>query len=134
MSEEKKKQPKSFRYRKFYEDKTGLKVPKDFEVHHIDRDRENNDIKNLVAIPKKLHQTYHSRYPTLPYYQDAEWLFQMKGSTEKGNLVFNYIMGELEDFFPVYHQCKVWIDYREYLLGRIPNIHKLSYDKKGGEV
>ena len=28
-------------------------------MHHIDLDRKNNDIENLVAIPKELHQEYH---------------------------------------------------------------------------
>jgi len=48
-----------FNYRKFYEQKTGKKIPKDFDIHHIDFNRENNDIMNLVAIPKKLHHNYH---------------------------------------------------------------------------
>jgi hypothetical protein len=53
------KTPK-FNYRKFYEEKTGKKIPKDFDVHHIDLNRENNEIENLVAIPKHLHKKYHS--------------------------------------------------------------------------
>ena len=53
------KTKKTFNYRKFYEKETGKKIPKDFDVHHIDFNRENNDIMNLVAMPKKLHQRYH---------------------------------------------------------------------------
>lgn len=34
-------------------------LPKDFEVHHIDGDKNNNDIKNLVALPVDLHRDYH---------------------------------------------------------------------------
>lgn len=49
-----------FNYRKFYEKQTGKKVPKDFDIHHIDLNRENNDIENLVAIPKELHKKYHA--------------------------------------------------------------------------
>lgn len=30
-----------------------------FIVHHIDHNRGNNDIKNLVLIPTKLHEKYH---------------------------------------------------------------------------
>lgn len=46
-------------YRKIYEIALKEKVPKDFDVHHIDLNHENNDIKNLVAIPKTLHQKFH---------------------------------------------------------------------------
>ena len=47
-------------YRKIYADYYGIKWDsKLFEVHHIDRNRENNDIKNLVLLPKKLHREYH---------------------------------------------------------------------------
>lgn len=47
------------KYRKTYEKETGFKVPKKWEVHHIDFDRENNHIDNLIAIPKKIHRRYH---------------------------------------------------------------------------
>lgn len=30
-----------------------------FEVHHIDHNPYNNEISNLVAIPKKLHNDWH---------------------------------------------------------------------------
>lgn len=53
------KNPK-FNYRKFYEKQTGKKIPKDFDIHHIDFNRENNDIMNLVAIPRELHKKYHT--------------------------------------------------------------------------
>lgn len=46
-------------YRNKYEEKTGLKVPSSFDIHHIDLNRKNNDINNLVAIPRELHRDYH---------------------------------------------------------------------------
>lgn len=46
-------------YRKFYEEETGETIPEGYEIHHIDHDRKNNDIDNLVALPKKLHRRYH---------------------------------------------------------------------------
>lgn len=55
-------------YRKIYADYYGIKWDsKLFEVHHIDRDRENNDINNLVLVPKKLHREYHK------YLSMIEW-------------------------------------------------------------
>ena len=49
-------------YRKHYEECTGEKVKKNYHVHHIDHNRKNNKIKNLVAIPIKLHSKYHNVY------------------------------------------------------------------------
>lgn len=46
-------------YRKIYENKVSI-LPKDFEVHHLDCNRENNDIYNLVHLPKKIHSKLHS--------------------------------------------------------------------------
>lgn len=52
-------------YRKFYENKLKIKLDKDTEIHHIDKNRENNDIKNLVALPKQIHNLYHNTYNKL---------------------------------------------------------------------
>ena len=48
-------------YRKFYENELGIIVEKSFDIHHIDSNRKNNELTNLVAIPKKLHMKYHSK-------------------------------------------------------------------------
>lgn len=50
---------KSIEYRLKYEHLTGCVIEDDFDIHHIDFNRENNNIKNLVALPKKLHKEYH---------------------------------------------------------------------------
>lgn len=47
-------------YKKTYADYYGIIWDSaEFEIHHIDRNRENNDIHNLVLLPKKLHKEYH---------------------------------------------------------------------------
>lgn len=47
-------------YLKKYVKLTGVEIPKGYEVHHLDHDRNNNDIENLVAIPFHLHNEYHN--------------------------------------------------------------------------
>ena len=47
------------KYRRLYESITGIKVPKDFSIHHIDGNHENNEFNNLVALPCILHKTLH---------------------------------------------------------------------------
>lgn len=49
-------------YRDFYKVNWDSKL---FQIHHIDRDRENNDAKNLLLLPKKLHQEYHKCVSTI---------------------------------------------------------------------
>ena len=36
--------------------------PEGWHIHHIDGDRKNNDIDNLIAIPPKLHVWIHDVY------------------------------------------------------------------------
>ena len=57
-------------YRKKYQDeyfsKTGQLMPKEYEVHHIDANRENNNYDNLIGLPKQLHKIFHSRIGLIP--------------------------------------------------------------------
>ena len=36
-------------------------IPDGYDIHHIDFDKNNNDISNLVALPKSIHQSLHAR-------------------------------------------------------------------------
>lgn len=48
-------------YRKKYADAYGITWDhKKFEVHHIDLNRNNNDLDNLVLLPVKLHRKLHA--------------------------------------------------------------------------
>ena len=47
-------------YIKIYENHTRHAVPVGYEIHHIDHDRENNEIQNLVLLPDTLHRAYHN--------------------------------------------------------------------------
>ena len=46
-------------YREKYKRYYGIDFGEDYVVHHIDLDRTNNDISNLVLLPKELHAKYH---------------------------------------------------------------------------
>lgn len=43
-------------YRKIY---GKSKIPEGWEVHHIDFDKHNNEIDNLIAVPKEVHIAIH---------------------------------------------------------------------------
>lgn len=46
-------------YRKKYKDHYGIEFGRDYVVHHIDKNRENNDISNLILLPNRLHSKFH---------------------------------------------------------------------------
>ena len=42
-------------YKKLYAQTYGITWDADLEIHHIDRNRQNNDISNLILLPGYLH-------------------------------------------------------------------------------
>lgn len=46
-------------YRQLYKDYFGIEFGPDMVVHHIDFDRNNNNIGNLLLMPRTLHAKYH---------------------------------------------------------------------------
>lgn len=76
-----------FNYRKFYKEITRHDIPKDFDIHHIDFDRSNNVIENLVAIPRIVHQEYHK---TLPYITES-----IKININANPMSYNYLLNSL---------------------------------------
>lgn len=61
-------------YRKLYERHYGIKIPKGFHVHHIDGNRENNTIRNLILLPGKIHSELHFIKNSLLGFRDEDIL------------------------------------------------------------
>jgi len=36
------------------------KIPRGFHIHHLDRDKSNNNINNLIILPRHEHLSFHS--------------------------------------------------------------------------
>lgn len=47
-------------YKKLYAQTYGINWDADMEIHHIDRNRQNNDISNLILLPGYLHHDLHN--------------------------------------------------------------------------
>ena len=43
------------KYKRYY----NIEFDSDYDIHHIDFNRNNNDITNLLLLPKELHSKYH---------------------------------------------------------------------------
>lgn len=50
---------KKFNYRKYYKEYYGIDFGPEYHIHHMDFDKSNNDISNLLLLPGKLHSRYH---------------------------------------------------------------------------
>jgi hypothetical protein len=59
-------------YRAKWERYYNRKIEKGWQIHHIDHNHENNEINNLLHIPKKLHLRYHMHYNYLV--PELRWL------------------------------------------------------------
>ena len=81
-------------YRKYYVDSLAVSLSASYEVHHIDRDRGNNSLMNLVAIPKEFHTKVHkvlNRYDWALNWLDEMGYFYSKEEIEILVAVKNYI-------------------------------------------
>ena len=58
-------------YRKLYEDYYG-KIGENRVIHHIDHDKNNNKLFNLVSIPATTHSKYHNYFYQLLQFDPGE--------------------------------------------------------------
>lgn len=116
-------------YREIYQRSCNIVIPKGYEIHHIDFNRENNDIMNLVMLPKKLHMEYHKTLLELQS-RRYEIVTKVQSIIDSGNLINDYIITNqhnLENkFIKIWYKCQEYVDYRNYLLGMMPNIHGIN--------
>lgn len=97
-------------YKKFYSSLYGIKWnTKDFDVHHIDRDRSNNDIHNLVLLPKELHRELHRVYNDL----DRMVAFNkdpfLTAAKEYLDPFGGYLVSDtIEEFMHILYRCRLW--------------------------
>lgn len=78
-------------YRKMCTEAYG-EIPKGWEVHHIDWNHYNNEIINLIAIPKPLHELIHKMLGYVNREEIDILLKEYRGHyfTEDGNLEYAY--------------------------------------------
>lgn len=109
-------------YKLKYKFLTDRKIPKGFEVHHIDINRSNNHISNLVLLPIPLHRKYHAiRERILSFKRCVPFdgiVFDMK--------LFNPEQIELDpynniklfqDLYDIMEICNNWVYLRDVILG-----------------
>jgi hypothetical protein len=116
-------------YRKKFKKHYGIDFDgQKYHIHHIDCNRENNDINNLMMLPKKLHQQYHFYKNIMDSYIDnGHFKFEMKIKNIFTNNVYeNRMVEDLIKFIDIRNECSKWGDYKCYLNGEIYNIHNIK--------
>lgn len=79
-------------YRQLYKDYYGIEFDETMIVHHIDFDRTNNNIDNLLLLPNRLHAKYH-------------WMLSMLDGVGTGNIKADLRLNS--PMVPI-HYCK-WL-------------------------
>ena len=115
-------------YRKYFKEYYGINFSKDYEVHHIDLNHNNDDINNLMLLPKKLHNKYHLLMNSTNTMLDV--FYKTFNAKIHGNAINGdgYNLGMCKELIDTLIECNKWYDYKLYLDGLIPNIHGIRLE------
>ena len=91
-------------YRRLYEKHYGIKIPPEYDVHHIDFNRENNSISNLIVLPKSLHHKLHWVRNTACFTLDR--FFDFQGIDKEIDM--KYERGCILAALDVYDELQIW--------------------------
>ena len=78
-----------------WEDHYGIKKPEGCDIHHIDGDSKNNSIQNLICVPSKIHQSFHSK--------GNDYCLGRKHTPETKKKISNALKGENHPFYGKHH-------------------------------
>lgn len=106
-------------YRKLYSQSYGITWDNDLEIHHIDRNRENNELSNLVLLPGSLHKELHKCLNELIALRETsvtDLIEDMSSDVLRYGL--NYSATILGDLLQVLSKCERWgflksVEYKE---------------------
>lgn len=95
-------------YRERYKRHFGISFGADMVVHHIDFDRTNNEVKNLLLLPRELHEKYHLIMNAIGATKGvADLTLNNYNMLEYNNTLFE----QLPD---VISECRKWQRLKEY--------------------
>ena len=96
-------------YRRFYKQRYGIEFGSDYDIHHIDMNHENNDITNLILLPKVLHQKLHKTFLECPIKGIDVFTFENCSN----QLICGVLADNLQAAVEVYRECQYWASCKE---------------------
>lgn len=115
-------------YRREFKKYYNLELSEEYDIHHIDLNHENNDMNNLMILPKILHIKYHSLLNDLRISKPIKLItLDLKIHGNQINLN-SYNLQIIKDLINVLDECAKWYDYKLYLDGKLNNIHGIKLD------
>lgn len=115
-------------YREKYKRHYGIDFGKEYHVHHIDGDRSNNDIDNLILLPSELHRMLHHAADELN--MSSEFVFPIRASSVRFKHLF-FMLGKIEEYENVFRYVNNWVMFKDIedtggdVYGCVPGIEKL---------
>lgn len=106
---------KKFNYRKYYKEYYGIDFGSEYVIHHIDFDRSNNDIRNLILLPKKLHRQYHFILTALGAENGIIENFNLRMDGKTNQPITEYQIKMFVDLLDVLKELRKWKQYKNNL-------------------
>lgn len=112
-------------YRKKFKEYYNIELSSEYDIHHINLNHNDDDISNLMILPKKLHQEYHNALADYSMFENG-FITVILGFTDGAGTYNDNAIKTIKKFYEVYLECQKWKDYKKFLDGEIPNIHNLE--------
>jgi hypothetical protein len=97
-------------YRKKYKDYFKIQFGKEYDIHHIDFNHKNNDIENLLLLPKDLHQRLHKVKINYGPFLDR----QINVFSDIDSQLLCSIMAEaMLEISKIYDELQIWASMKE---------------------
>lgn len=106
---------KSFNYRKYYKEYYGIDFGSEYSIHHIDFNRDNNCICNLILLPNRLHRKYHFVLNALGAENGIIKNFNLQMNGQMNAPITDYQRGMLMNFLNIAEELKEWQEYKSIL-------------------
>lgn len=106
---------KNFNYRKYYKEYYGIDFDNEYSIHHIDFNRDNNSIENLILLPKRLHRRYHFILTALGAENGIIKNFNLQMDAQMNKPITDYQRKMLINFLNVTEELKKWQEYKNNL-------------------
>ena len=94
------------KYKRYYQ----LNFSSEYQIHHIDFNHNNNDISNLLLLPKDLHQKFHRYMNALtPYVGEDKRTISFNINDKNFLYVFS---SDLEELIGTALEVDNWVEFK----------------------